>query len=1006
MNKFLILGICVINLIGVQLVCSMEKNLIPNPSFEEVSEEGMLIGWPYYMKDDFPAVSVTNEYSHSGKRCVVFDASKKNIDWMRMACELPKSLLGRKVKISVWVYHSDANSSIQFRLRQYREKEFLGDAVNIKSNSLAKNFESKKWIKVSGEGTVRSESTYIEMFIVSPNTNVPGVLEVGPLYIDDISLSVVEGSTEENSIPKLSFEQPFNHLGDCLPRGFPKLPSISSGSTEVKFGRQNPGLKNNRKTDFIVFQKHYMELISRDYIPSEDETEQKVHLEIIASPEEYEPVTFSIYAFRKDMRYRIKIEDLQNEEGGSFGNENFDIRVLTYYTLPMSVDKYKTVPKALEKYDTYTIPKDNTQTVWITAYIPRGTPKGIYRGKVVLDLEDGEKYYLPLKLTVLPINLVVPDTKFGMYCYAGLQTEYLHDMVAHGMNWVVPFFIFPVPTLDEQGKVKVDINTLKNFLKNYKASGMKGEISFLLRNLNTFWNKMKIEKGEVEAEILYKEGIKKLLDCIREENIPLSRINWIPEEEAANERARLLDCVTAKFLKEMGLRTELIVNGPWVGIDEAEIYDTWIDIRTYNYIDETIIERTRKAGDELRIYNMAKCAGINWPIPPTIRTRLSYGFYGIRIEAKGVCQWIYCSGGGYISKNGEYDGYVFLTSKNPIPTPYWEILREGIDDAKYYATLERIIQEKKKDREKAKELENASQLLDRIKEQIPIDIGEYGKITNTMDGLIVDTWRKEIIRQILILEGYPPEKFGLDSVPADITILSKVPVSYTKVKDTRADDMLYPTDSKEIKQNYRKSLVIPKTSKPPELDGILNDPCWEKAATGFTVLTGSASEPKAKTKFFVTYDNKNIYVAFQCDEPMMEKIVNLTKERDDFFAWQDDCVGIYLDTNRDEKSYLHFIVTCGNKQLDLKRGITSVREEREWSATWYSATSIGERSWYVEIAIPFSSIEIAPIEEGTSWNANFCRERQPIKENSSWSFVREHFAAPRWFGHLYFSGGF
>lgn len=102
----------------------------------------------------------------------------------------------------------------------------------------------------------------------------------------------------------------------------------------------------------------------------------------------------------------------------------------------------------------------------------------------------------------------------------------------------------------------------------------------------------------------------------------------------------------------------------------------------------------------------------------------------------------------------------------------------------------------------------------------------------------------------------------------------------------------------------------------------------------------------------------------------------------------------------------------------------------DWDPEYNVQTSVAEKDWFVEMAIPFASLKTgvarpsvykerkeeersafsllkAPVvTSGTTWNISLCRRRIEPNELSSWSSVCDKFYAPYQFGHLIFSEGF
>lgn len=223
--------------------------------------------------------------------------------------------------------------------------------------------------------------------------------------------------------------------------------------------------------------------------------------------------------------------------------------------------------------------------------------------------------------------------------------------------------------------------------------------------------------------------------------------------------------------------------------------------------------------------------------------------------------------------------------------------------------------------------------------------------------------------------------------------------------------------------------VIIKCETPPVIDGVLNDDCWREplGMTGF-ILLDTARRASEQTTVYVTYDDENVYFAFKCDEPNPDSIAaNETKH--DQQVVDDDCIELFLDLNRDCKNYFHFIVNSKGVTSDGSVELVDdfIDIYYDWEPEYEVKTSVDDKHWYVEMAIPFESLQTgierpsvfkerkeversayslltAPVvEHGTAWNFCFARRKQTEqKELSSFPGVCDKFYMPYQFDHILF----
>jgi len=149
---------------------------------------------------------------------------------------------------------------------------------------------------------------------------------------------------------------------------------------------------------------------------------------------------------------------------------------------------------------------------------------------------------------------------------------------------------------------------------------------------------------------------------------------------------------------------------------------------------------------------------------------------------------------------------------------------------------------------------------------------------------------------------------------------------------------------------------IPYSKKEKEIDGIIKEAEWENSLIidkFYEIMPGENIEPPVKTVAYLSYDEKNFYVAFKCFDPEPEKIRARYADRDSVGA--DDLVGIFLDTFNDQRNALEFITNPLGAQMDCTRQEPE-NEDCSWDGIWYSKGRITKEGFEVEIAIPFKTL--------------------------------------------------
>lgn len=186
---------------------------------------------------------------------------------------------------------------------------------------------------------------------------------------------------------------------------------------------------------------------------------------------------------------------------------------------------------------------------------------------------------------------------------------------------------------------------------------------------------------------------------------------------------------------------------------------------------------------------------------------------------------------------------------------------------------------------------------------------------------------------------------------------------------------------------------------PPLLDGRLDDGCWAVASQmGPFVDIRNHVLASQQTRAFAAWDDNYLYLAFDCADAQMDKLVVRNTARDAPNLWTDDVVEVFVSLP-ESGGYLHWIVNAAGVVLDEE-----CQSQGERDVTWNSAlrvaTSRGERSWQVELALPWSEILDHTPQAGETVSLNLNREQQARDEWSGWAVTKSGFHEPERFGRL------
>ena len=142
----------------------------------------------------------------------------------------------------------------------------------------------------------------------------------------------------------------------------------------------------------------------------------------------------------------------------------------------------------------------------------------------------------------------------------------------------------------------------------------------------------------------------------------------------------------------------------------------------------------------------------------------------------------------------------------------------------------------------------------------------------------------------------------------------------------------------------------------PKMDGLLDDVAWSGQPVGsenwvsYNPLRG---EPAAmRTRVWVAYDNDAIYFAFRCFDPEPGRIRTTITRRDN--VWNDDWIGVSLDSSRAGQVAYHMFVNPSGIQMDALQ--TSSGEDTAPDRQWQTAGNVDAGGYTVEMRVPLQSL--------------------------------------------------
>lgn len=497
------------------------------------------------------------------------------------------------------------------------------------------------------------------------------------------------------------------------PEQFRIWANIGEGYPSVPYGWKRvdpPGVKyrvtslTNRQVpskNYIFFAYNPFEHVYLETVPRPID---EIHdIKIFTTKGECEPATFSIYTKRPLKGIRIQISDLKSDSGDVLPSTNIDIRTIGFIRKKVGRKgkSYYLLPITLEKGPDF-IDSNRSRRYWLTFFIPPEQPPGLYIGSLVFEPENAKSSTLPIRVRVLPFELLDPPV--ARFMWSPLRTNFKEnelkmykDMALHGMT-----------TMMAQGQLKTrnksvgpeDIAQIVNMLNRkvsyYLDIGFRDPpiggiynhhiIYYWDKKLNwfRFWpitDKLDEEFLATYEKVFLKEGKKRGWPRF---------LHYVVDEPGGTFPQNIKPSSHyLKLLKETfpELSTFVTIGGGLKqGYDEIGKLSPYLDVTCTNYVTPNVIKRLKDLNSTLWVYN-----GSSHGYSPK-KERFFFGWYVWKVGAKGVGQWTYSWGRSPFKKPFR-DGqdYAFETHDGFLPTIGWEAIREGVDDLKYIYTLSQLI---------------------------------------------------------------------------------------------------------------------------------------------------------------------------------------------------------------------------------------------------------------------------------------------------------------------------
>ena len=192
------------------------------------------------------------------------------------------------------------------------------------------------------------------------------------------------------------------------------------------------------------------------------------------------------------------------------------------------------------------------------------------------------------------------------------------------------------------------------------------------------------------------------------------------------------------------------------------------------------------------------------------------------------------------------------------------------------------------------------------------------------------------------------------------------------------------------KKNAAFLIHIHHTSGPMKVDGVLDEPTWEKAEVAknfFMILPMDTSLAQVKTEVRMAYDDKFFYLSAVCYDGVKGPNMVESLRRDFNFSKNDNFI-FFLDTYGDQTNGFTFGTNAVGAQWDGTM-YEGGKVDLSWDNIWYSKVKQYPDRYILEISIPFKSLRYK--KSLSAWGINLSRNDLKTTEKSSWAPVPRQF---------------
>lgn len=158
------------------------------------------------------------------------------------------------------------------------------------------------------------------------------------------------------------------------------------------------------------------------------------------------------------------------------------------------------------------------------------------------------------------------------------------------------------------------------------------------------------------------------------------------------------------------------------------------------------------------------------------------------------------------------------------------------------------------------------------------------------------------------------------------------------------------------------------------VDGELTESFWKNATRmniAYDVNPGDSTPAPVKTDVYLAENGQSLLLAFVAYDPNIKKLRATLSDRDS--AFQDDFIGIMIDSFNDELKAFEFLANPLGVQMDGIKDDINGNEDFSWNSIWKSEGKVYEDRYVVEMEIPFKVLRFSDSKDTKTWGIALIR---------------------------------